>query len=160
MSFKVIQRGTNRKVVYDFLLVVYSKFCRIAHCYDLEICPRSLTVVSRESCRVAMYVKCSEDMRTLIESTQKVHTPPSRHLEICRKSYISCQIAKIENLITTTYSKNNNARVQSYYSSFYSASRPMSRLQRPNNLKTTRVFNRAGTTIGMLLLQRATRWLH
>ena len=27
----------------------------------LEICPRSLTVVSPESCRVAMYVKCSED---------------------------------------------------------------------------------------------------
>jgi len=27
---------------------------------DLEICPRSLTVVSPESCRVAMYVKCSE----------------------------------------------------------------------------------------------------
>ena len=28
---------------------------------DLEICPRSLTVVSPESCRVAMYVTCSED---------------------------------------------------------------------------------------------------
>ena len=28
---------------------------------DLEICPKSLTVVSPESCRVAMYVKCSED---------------------------------------------------------------------------------------------------
>ena len=27
---------------------------------DLEICPRSLTVVSSKSCRVAMYVKCSE----------------------------------------------------------------------------------------------------
>jgi len=29
---------------------------------DLEICPRSLTVVSPESCRVAMYVKCSEEI--------------------------------------------------------------------------------------------------
>ena len=28
---------------------------------DLEISPRSSTVASRESCRVAMYVKCSED---------------------------------------------------------------------------------------------------
>ena len=28
---------------------------------DIEICPRSLTVISSESCRVAMYVKCSED---------------------------------------------------------------------------------------------------
>ena len=28
---------------------------------DLEISPRSSTVASRERCRVAMYVKCSED---------------------------------------------------------------------------------------------------
>jgi len=31
MYFKVIKSGTNRKLVYDFLLVVYSKFCRITH---------------------------------------------------------------------------------------------------------------------------------
>jgi len=70
MYFKVIKSGTNRKLVYDLLLVVYSKFCRITHRFekfdmkqsnDFEICPRSLTVVSSESCRVAMYVKCSED---------------------------------------------------------------------------------------------------
>jgi len=70
-QFKVIKSGTNRKLVYDFLLVVYSNFCRTTHRFlekfdvkqskDLEICPRSLTVTSRESCRVAMYVKCSED---------------------------------------------------------------------------------------------------
>jgi len=29
MYFKVIKSGTNRKLVYDFLLVVYSNFCRI-----------------------------------------------------------------------------------------------------------------------------------
>ena len=29
--FKVIKSGTNRKLVYDFLLVVYSNFCRITH---------------------------------------------------------------------------------------------------------------------------------
>ena len=28
---------------------------------DLEICPRSLTVLSHESCGVAMYAKCSDD---------------------------------------------------------------------------------------------------
>ena len=70
MYFKVIKSGTNRKLVYDFLLVVYSNFCRITHPFekfdvkqsnDLEICPRSLTVVSPESWRVAMYVKSSED---------------------------------------------------------------------------------------------------
>jgi len=70
MYFKVIKSGTNRKLVYDFLLVVYSNFCRITHCFekydvkqsnDLEICPRSLTVGSPESYRVAMYVKCSEE---------------------------------------------------------------------------------------------------
>jgi len=29
MYFKVIKSGTNRKLVYDFLLVVYGNFCRI-----------------------------------------------------------------------------------------------------------------------------------
>ena len=31
MYFKVIKNGTNRKLVYDFLLVVYRNFCRITH---------------------------------------------------------------------------------------------------------------------------------
>jgi len=31
MHFKVIKSGTNRKLVYDFLLVVYSNFYRITH---------------------------------------------------------------------------------------------------------------------------------
>jgi len=31
MSFKVIKSGTNRKLVYDFLLVLCSNFCRITH---------------------------------------------------------------------------------------------------------------------------------
>ena len=31
MYFKVIKSGTNQKLVYDFLLVVYSNFCRITH---------------------------------------------------------------------------------------------------------------------------------
>jgi len=31
MYFKVIKRGTNRKLIYDFLLAVYSNFCRITH---------------------------------------------------------------------------------------------------------------------------------
>ena len=31
MYFKVIKSGTNRKLVYAFLLVVYSNFCRITH---------------------------------------------------------------------------------------------------------------------------------
>ena len=66
MYFKVIKSGTNRKLVYDFLLVVCSNFA-VSHTVfekfdvkqsnDLEICPRSFTVVSPESCRVAMYVK-------------------------------------------------------------------------------------------------------
>ena len=66
MYFKVIKSGTNRKLVYDFLLVVYSNFCRITHFFekfdvkqsnDLEISPRSSTVASHKGCRVAMYVK-------------------------------------------------------------------------------------------------------
>ena len=31
MYFKVIKSGTNRKIVYDFLLAVYSNFCCITH---------------------------------------------------------------------------------------------------------------------------------
>ena len=55
MYFKVIKSGTNRKLVYDFLLVVsivtfavshtvYEKF-DVKQSNDLEIWPRSLTVV-------------------------------------------------------------------------------------------------------------------
>ena len=33
MSLKVIERGTNRKLVYDLLLVVYSNFRCITHCF-------------------------------------------------------------------------------------------------------------------------------
>jgi len=78
MYFKVIKSGTNRKLVYDFLLVVYRQLIgnhtltfAVSHTVfekfdvkqfnDLEICPRSLTVVSPESCLVVMYVKYSED---------------------------------------------------------------------------------------------------
>ena len=54
MDFKVIISGTNRKLVYDFLLVVYSitfaasntvfeKF-DVKQSNDLEICPRSLKI--------------------------------------------------------------------------------------------------------------------
>jgi len=31
MSFEVIERGTNRKLVYELLLVVYSNYRRITH---------------------------------------------------------------------------------------------------------------------------------
>ena len=88
MYFKVIKSGTNRKLVYyDFLLVVYSNFCHITHCFekfdvkqsnDLEICPRSLTVVSPESCRVAMYVTCSEDSERM--KRQSPFQLPHSHL--------------------------------------------------------------------------------
>jgi len=84
MYFKVIKSGTNRKLMYDFLLVVYSNFCRITHLFekfelklsnDLEICQRSLTVVSPESCRVAMYVKCSEDSEWMKRKSPFSTTP-------------------------------------------------------------------------------------
>ena len=42
---------------------------------DLEICPRSLTVVSPESCRVAMYVKCSEDSERMKRKSPFSTTP-------------------------------------------------------------------------------------
>jgi len=88
MYFKVIKSRTNRKLVYDFLLVVYSNFSRITHrLWDsmwnspmtLKYCPRSLTVVSPKSCRVAMYVKCSEESERLKRKSPLPHshlTPP------------------------------------------------------------------------------------
>ena len=61
MYFKVIKSGTTRKLVtFAVSHTVLGKF-DVKQFNDLEICPRSLTVVSPESCRVAMYVKYSED---------------------------------------------------------------------------------------------------
>jgi len=87
MSFKVINSGTNRNLVYDFLLMVYSNFCHITHRFlkkidvkqfnDLEILPRSSTVASRESCRVAMYVKCSKDSERVKRKSPFSTTPLS-----------------------------------------------------------------------------------
>jgi len=42
---------------------------------DLEICPRSLTVISPDSCHVAMYVKCSEDSERMKRKSQFSTTP-------------------------------------------------------------------------------------
>jgi len=87
MYLKVIKSGTNRKLVYDFLLVIHSNFVTFAvsqavfdqfgvkQSSDLEICPRSLTVVSPESCRVAMYVKCSEDSERMKRKSPFPTTP-------------------------------------------------------------------------------------
>jgi len=58
---------------------------------DLEICPRSLTIVSPESCRVAMYVKCSEDSEQ-IKRKSPFATPPLQRTpaNICKKN-LYCQ---------------------------------------------------------------------
>jgi len=72
VSFKVIKSGTNRKLVYDFLLLVVSivtfavsrtalEKLDVKQSNDLEISLRSSTLASRKGCCVAMYVKCSED---------------------------------------------------------------------------------------------------
>jgi len=106
ISFKVIKSGTNWKLVYDFLLVVYSNVCRISVSHtvyekfdvkqsnDLEIWPRSMTVVSPESCRVAMYVKCSEDSERMKRKSPFSTTPlsfnvpsPANPLEYLHKPY-------------------------------------------------------------------------
>jgi len=64
MFFKVIKSGTNRKLVVDFLLIVYSNFCHITRrlreiwceTNDLEILARSLTVILPEICCVISYL--------------------------------------------------------------------------------------------------------
>jgi len=65
MYFKVMKSGTNRKLVYDFLLVhsivtfavynsVYEKF-DVKQFNDFEISPRSSIFVSPESRRMISY---------------------------------------------------------------------------------------------------------
>jgi len=57
MYFKVIKSGTNRKLVYHFLVLcstVYEKF-DVKQFNDLDISPRSSTFVSAESRRLIFY---------------------------------------------------------------------------------------------------------
>ena len=78
MTFKVIKSGTNRLSIVTFAVshTVFEKF-DVKQSNDLEICPRSLTVVSPESCRVAMYVKCSEDSERMNRKSPFSTTPLS-----------------------------------------------------------------------------------
>ena len=55
---------------------VFEKF-DVKQSNDLEICPRSMTVVSPESCRVAMYVKFSEDSELMKRKSPFSTTPLS-----------------------------------------------------------------------------------
>jgi len=48
MYFKVTKSGTNRKLVYDFLLVVYSNFCRITLVYEKFDVTRPMTLKYRQ----------------------------------------------------------------------------------------------------------------
>jgi len=91
MYFKVIKSGTNRKLPYH--TPFFEKF-DVKQLNDLEICPRSLTVVSPENCRVAMYVKCSEDSEWMKRKSQFSTTPlsfnapsPANPREYLHKSY-------------------------------------------------------------------------
>jgi len=54
-------------ILLSYLIATFAVSCTVLEKFDvkqsndLEISPRSSTVASRESCRMAMYVKCSED---------------------------------------------------------------------------------------------------
>ena len=74
MYFKVIKSGTNQKLAVSH--TVFEKF-DVKQSNDLEICPRPLTVVSPESCHVAMYVKCSEDSDRMNQKSPFSSTPLS-----------------------------------------------------------------------------------
>ena len=58
------------------LHAVFEKF-DVKQSNDLEMCPRSLTAVSPESCRVAMYVKCSKDSERMKRKSPFSTTPLS-----------------------------------------------------------------------------------
>jgi len=64
MHFKVIKGGTNRKLMYDFLLVVDSNFAisrtvferfDVNQSNDREISSRSSTVASRETVKAVVW---------------------------------------------------------------------------------------------------------
>ena len=71
MYFKVIKSGTNRKLVCDFLLLVYSNFCSITHSLreiscDLEISSLSSTVVQQcRHYRAALWLAISVSVETV-----------------------------------------------------------------------------------------------
>jgi len=87
MYFKVIKSGTNRKLVYDLLLVVYSNFCRITHRFWEIWCetvqwPWNLPKVidSRITWKLScgyVYVKCSEDSDRMNRKSPFSTTPLS-----------------------------------------------------------------------------------
>jgi len=103
MYFKVIKSGTNRKLVYDFLSVVYSNFCRITHRFWEIWCetvqwpwnmPKVIDSRITWSCGVAMYVKRSEDSERMKRKSPFSTTPlsidapsPANHREYLHKPY-------------------------------------------------------------------------
>jgi len=119
MYFKAIKSCTNRKLVYDLLLVVSVVTFAISHTVfekfdvkqssDLEIYPRSLTVVSPESCRVAMYVKCSEDSERMKGKSPFSTTPlsfdapsPANPREYLHKPYTARNYVPLATFLSLT----------------------------------------------------------
>jgi len=70
---------TRQQYIVTFAVshTVFEKY-DVKQSNGLEICPRSLTVVSPESCRVAMYVKCSEESER--KKQKSPFRPPHSHL--------------------------------------------------------------------------------
>jgi len=83
MYFKVIKSGTNRKLVYDFLLIDYSTFCRITRRFWEIWCERvqwawnmPKVIDSRITWKLS-YVKCSEDSERMKRKSPFWTTPVS-----------------------------------------------------------------------------------
>ena len=87
MYFKVIKSGTNRKLVYDFLIVVYSNFCRITPFLRnlMWNSPMSLKYAQghwqsyhlKAVAWPCIYVKCSEDSEWMKRKSPFSTTPLS-----------------------------------------------------------------------------------
>ena len=85
-STKVVDFGTNRKRVYDFLLVVYSNFCRITHLRNL-MWNRPMTLKYAQGHWQSYHLKavvwpCMQNVRkTVTEWTENRHfVRPHSHL--------------------------------------------------------------------------------
>ena len=86
MYFKVIKSGTNRKLVYNFLLVVYSNFCRITPFMNNLMWNSPMTLKYAQghwqsyhlkAVKGDMYVKCSEDSERMKRKSPFSTTPLS-----------------------------------------------------------------------------------
>jgi len=97
-------------VTFAISRTVFEKF-DVKQSSDLDVCPRSLTVVlpEAESCRMAMYVKCSEDSDRMNRKSPFSTTPlsfdapsPANPREYLHKPYTARNYVPLATFLSLT----------------------------------------------------------